>query len=205
MSSKSEFEGATSSLSKPSDTLHSNLFNNLPFGSQQDLVLGLLTAIDQTGSYIFMKDLAGRYIYVNQKVQELFNAKFDDIVGKDDSHFFNLELANGFLINDRRVLDQGETLEQEEMTVAISTGENRIYWSVKKPVRNGDGEIIGMCGVSTDITDRKKSEEMLLKSSEELRESQLIAGLGTYVLDIRTGIWTSSSVLDQIFGIDQSY
>jgi len=46
---------------------------------------------------------------------------------------------------------------------------------------------------------------MLLKSSEELRESQLIAGLGTYVLDIRTGIWTSSSVLDQIFGIDQSY
>jgi diguanylate cyclase (GGDEF)-like protein/PAS domain S-box-containing protein len=172
---------------------------------ENDLILGLQTAIDQTGCYIYMKDMAGCYTYVNKKVQELFNAKAEDIIGKDDRYFFDLDLAHDFRLNDRQVLDHGETIEQEEATVVKSTGESHIYWAVKKPVRNEVGVIIGMCGISTDITERKKDEERLQESSDELKLSQSIAGLGTYVLIAKTGLWTSSVVLDQILGIDDEY
>jgi diguanylate cyclase (GGDEF)-like protein/hemerythrin-like metal-binding protein/PAS domain S-box-containing protein len=62
-----------------------------------------------------------------------------------------------------------------------------------------------MCGVSTDITELKRSANKLREISEELQESQSIAGLGTYMLDIGTGVWKSSPVLDHIFGIDESF
>ena len=173
--------------------------------TSDELILGLSTAIDQTGSYIFVKDMAGRYTYVNHIVQELFNAKYEDIIGKDDSHFFNIEFANETRLIDRRVLDQGESIEQEEIAVIKATGESRIYWAVKKPVRNSAGQITGICGVSTDITERKRAEELLRASTEELKESQSIAGLGTYILEINSGVWKSSEVLDQILGIDKTY
>ena len=178
---------------------------NFSTPTSSDVILGLLTAIDQTGSYIFTKDTAGRYTYVNLKVQDLFSASFDEIIGKDDSHFFDLEIANDIRLNDRRVLDFDVTIEQEETTVIKSTGEKRIYWTVKKPIKNKAGQIIGMCGVSSDITELKSTEEQLRKSSEELKESQSIAGLGTYVLDVISGVWSSSPVLNQIFGIDENY
>ena len=194
---------AQSSLSM--NELSSSFVSNPAITTHQDLILGLQTAIDQTGSYIFTKDMLGRYTYVNIKVQELFNATFNDIVGKDDTQFFDLEIANDIRLNDRRVLDLGVTIEQEEVIVIKQTGEKRIFWAVKKPVKNANGQIIGICGVSTDITEIKRTENLLRESSSELMESQLIAGLGTYVLDVVSGVWKSSPVLDQIFGIDEHY
>ena len=51
----------------------------------QELVIGLRTVLDQTGTYIFTKDTVGRYTYVNQMVQELFCENAENIIGKDDS------------------------------------------------------------------------------------------------------------------------
>jgi PAS domain S-box-containing protein len=53
--------------------------------------------------------------------------------------------------------------------------------------------------------ERKQTETALLESERDLNESQKIAGLGSYKLDFRTGIWTSSDILDSIFGIDEKY
>lgn len=59
--------------------------------------------------------------------------------------------------------------------------------------------------VLADITERKRAQTALVESEQLLRESQTIAGLGSYVLDLDTGVWTSSDVLDRVFGIDKSY
>lgn len=76
--------------------------------SAQNMIIGLQKILDQTGTYSYMKDMAGRYTYVNQMVQDLFEQSCENIIGKDDSHFFNLELANKLWLNDRLVIDFGE-------------------------------------------------------------------------------------------------
>ena len=59
--------------------------------------------------------------------------------------------------------------------------------------------------VATDITGRKLSEKALMESERLLRESQEVARLGSFVWDLATGLWSSSKILDEIFGIDQSF
>ena len=59
--------------------------------------------------------------------------------------------------------------------------------------------------LSVEVAERKLAEEKLRKSEESLKESQIIAGLGSYVVDISSGLWKSSEVLDQLLGIDKTY
>lgn len=136
--------------------------------SSQDIMLGMQTILEQIGTFIFIKDIAGRYTYVNQSVQDLFDVPYEDIIGQDDSHFFDLHRSDELMRNDRCVIEQGITIDKEEKTIIKSTSEERIYWTVKKPVRNQQGEIIGMCGVSTDITKRKQTETALYKLNNRL-------------------------------------
>ena len=129
---------------------------------------GLQTVLDLSDSYIFTKDTAGRYTYVNQKVQDLFCASYHDIIGKDDSCFFDLELSHELQSNDRQVIDLGETIAREERNFLKPSGEERIYWTIKKPVRDQQGQIIGMCGISTDITARKQTDNKLISLQTRL-------------------------------------
>ena len=123
----------------------------------------LKIALDEVGAYVFTKDLNGCYTFANNLVLELFNKPLKDIVGKDDTCFFDLELSNGLRENDIRVLQHGEVIEKEEKNIIKETGETRIYWSVKKPLYSENNEIIGMCGISTDITERKNLESKMFE------------------------------------------
>jgi hypothetical protein len=67
------------------------------------------------------------------------------------------------------------------------------------------GKALALHGTVQDITERKLTEAALRESEESLREAQRIAGLGSYRLNVDAGLWTSSDVLDQIFGIDKEY
>jgi len=69
----------------------------------------------------------------------------------------------------------------------------------------GDGKVGGIVVLSEDITARKEAERALRESEKSLKEAQRIAGIGSYVLDLVTGIWTSSTMLDEILGIDALY
>ena len=123
--------------------------------SETDDLLAYQLTLDSVSGYIFMKDFQGRYTYVNQKVCDLFEQSKENILGKDDSNFFSLEKSNDIRINDRMVLDQGISIEKEERNIISNTGEVRYYWTIKKPLKDKKGNIIGLSGIATDITEQK--------------------------------------------------
>ncbi len=140
----------------------------LPSALLQEL-LALRSVLDITGAYIFCKDLQGRYTYVNQPVLDLFGRSREQVLGHEDGEFFDLERSNQLREHDHEVLRSGQMLEQEELNYVRETGKPRIYWTVKKPVRDPQGQIIGLCGISTDITERKRIEAELAEQHQLLR------------------------------------
>ena len=109
----------------------------------------ILDALDVA---VYAKDAEGRYTYVNRYVRDLFGRSAADILGKDDSHFFDLEQSNALKLNDAEVMASGRAVEREERDVVKATGEERLYWTVKSPIRDAAGKVIGLCGMSVDIT-----------------------------------------------------
>mgnify|MGYP003386212482 CR=1 FL=1 len=128
----------------------------------------LEATLDGVGAYVYTKDMQGRYTYANQKVCELFNCSSGDIIGHDDSIFFSFEQSNELKENDALVIQQGETVETEERNVIAKTGETRYYETVKKPLLGLNGEMVGLLGVSTDVTQRKKAEITIKESFQKL-------------------------------------
>ena len=112
--------------------------------------------LDALNAAVYAKDREGRYTYVNRYVQALFGLAAGDIVGKDDSHFFDLERSNALKVNDAEVMSTGQTVEREERDIVRATGEERVYWTMKSPLRDEAGQVVGMCGISLDITQSRR-------------------------------------------------
>ena len=128
-----------------------------------------------------------------------------DIIGKDDFQLGWSKLAEMYRSDDMQVLNSKKPkLDYEESQITAEGNEINLLTS-KTPLLNMQGEVTGIIGTYTDITGRKKAEEKLLNSESILKETQAIANLGTYSTDIKSGKWTSSDILDKIFGIDSNY
>lgn len=163
----------------------------------------LQTTLNQVGAYIFTKDLAGRYTFANKLVCELFGYPLEEVIGFADEKFFDLSICNQLRINDRRVLEMGEHIESEETNVISATGETRIYWSVKTPCRDSDGNIIGICGISTDITERRRLE--MLVQEQKLLLDTILNNVDAYVYmkDCERRYLYANAKTANLFGVAQ--
>lgn len=132
---------------------------------QLRLLENMLTNV---GAFIYAKDLNGCYVYANQAVLDLFNRPLNEVLGKDDSHFFDLPLSKQLKANDNKVMSQGVIIENEETNVVKETGQTHIYRTVKKPLFNDSQKVIGMCGISTDITEEKKLQKIIRQQKQLL-------------------------------------
>ncbi len=74
-----------------------------------------------------------------------------------------------------------------------------------RKVCGSDGQLLNYQGFLIDITERRQAEETRREGQDALKEAQMIGALGSYVLDIPSGVWTSSEVMDEIFGIGKEY
>ena len=110
--------------------------------------------VDLCDAAAYPKDLDGNYTYANAMVQRIFGADLAAIIGKDDSHFFDLEKSNALRENDIEVIAQGTSVAREERNIIKESGEERVYFTIKSPLRDGSGTIMGLCWLSIDITNR---------------------------------------------------
>lgn len=117
----------------------------------------LLAILDAGTAVIYYKDAAGRYQFINRRFEELFHVTRQEIVGRTDHDLFPAAHASIFRANDLKVLETGQALELEEL--APHDDGPHIYLSLKFPLRDAGGAILGVCGVSSDITRFKKIEE----------------------------------------------
>ena len=157
----------------------------------------VLNSID---SFIYTKDLSGKYTYANQAVLDLFEKSLADVVGFDDSHFFDLTLSKQLQINDRLVMDQAIRVESEESNFIKAKNEMHIFKVVKKPLYNCDGIVDGMCGISTDITAEKKLQEQVNEQSYLLDTMLNNIDAHIYVKDCeRTFLYINTRVAE-LFG-----
>ncbi|MBH9551527.1 sensor domain-containing diguanylate cyclase [Inhella gelatinilytica] len=115
----------------------------------------LRVLLDAVGACIFTKDLQGRYTYVNAPMLALIGGPAEAVLGSVADRYVDPDGAARIRADDVRVLQNGEDIEREEVNVLAASGERRVFWTVKRPMRDAQGGIIGLCGVSTDITERK--------------------------------------------------
>ena len=115
--------------------------------------------LENVTAYIYMKDTQGRYLFANRLLRERFAAPIEEIVGYDDNKFFDADTAAEMRKDDLRVLQHGETLQAEETIPNMLTGVTQVFMTVKIPLMHEDGSIHALCGISTDISERKDIEE----------------------------------------------
>lgn len=129
----------------------------------------LRVILDNVDAYIYLKDADGNYLFANKPVRELWQSEMADIIGYGDDKFFDAKTAAHIRSNDQRVLQGGETLRAEETNTVPETGITHTFLYTKLPLRHEDGSIYALCGISTDITTRKKIELELAEREAQLR------------------------------------
>lgn len=118
----------------------------------------LNTILDSVEAQIYIKDRHLNYLYVNRKVAEFIGAGASEIIGKSTSQVFGKQPNDDLIQNDLRVLKWGERIAAEENVVSPLTGKVHVLFSVKIPLRNDEGDIEALCGISTDITEHKAAQ-----------------------------------------------
>lgn len=159
----------------------------------------LQSVLDNSTAVIYVKDLGGRYLLINRRFEELFHVTRAWMVGRTDYDIFPRDRADAFRSFDRQVLATGTALESEEL--APQDDGLHTYLSTKAPLLDQEGHLNGICGVSADITERKRAEqehlshlrflESLELADRAIRQAESLDAMMTGVLDTALSIFES--------------
>ena len=128
----------------------------------------LRTIVETAPGRIYAKDRNGRMLLANPSAIDLIGKPWPDIKGRTYLEFLDNSIqAEAITLNDRRLMETGRPEEFEE-SIGELGGEARVWFSTKAPLRDGKGSVIGLVGVSVEITDRKRMELRLRVMLNEL-------------------------------------
>lgn len=142
----------------------------------------LRAVIDNSPAVIYMKDVEGRFIRVNDEFVDRFGMTKEDAVGKDDYDLLPKNIADEMRANDRQVLESGQARQFEE-EVLLSDGKSIVYLSTKFPLKDASGRIYGTAGISTDVNERIRQARALAESEQRFRKIFEEGPLGVVLLD----------------------
>jgi two-component system, cell cycle sensor histidine kinase and response regulator CckA len=162
----------------------------------------LEAVIEGTNDHVFVKDLDGRFLAVNARAAERVGLSRKELIGRTLHEVMPHDVADALAETDRLVLERGMLTVEETLTLH---GETRIVLTTKGPYRARDGTLLGTLGIAHDITDRKAQERELAGSEERFRLAQEGARVGTWDVDLLTGVTTWSDGLRTLYGVGPEY
>jgi diguanylate cyclase (GGDEF)-like protein/PAS domain S-box-containing protein len=156
---------------------------------------------ENSGSVMLVVDPAsGEIVDANRAASEYYGYSTNQLTG------MSIDKINALPAQEVSCLRQNALLKERmhfNFRHRLASGEERDVEVYSSPVHTDSRTVL--FSIVHDVTERERAEQARRESEESLRESQRAAALGTYVLDISTGIWTSSEVLDEVLGIGSDY
>jgi PAS domain S-box-containing protein len=146
----------------------------------------LHTLLQTIPDLIWLKDKDGVYLSCNTMFERFFGAREADIVGKTDYDFVDRELADSFLEHDRKAMAARKPSSNEEWITFADDGHRAFLETIKTPMYDAQGTLIGVLGIGRDISERKQAEEVLRIQNRTF--SEVLNGLDSlvYVIDMKT-------------------
>jgi PAS domain S-box-containing protein len=126
---------------------------------------------DNTSAAVFAKGLDGRYLFANREFARLTQTPVERIVGRTDLELFPPDMADRFRQNDLKVIEERRPIDFEETGGFM--GRRRTFLTHKFPVDGVDGAPCAVCGIATDLTERKRTEEALRAAALAVSSTQI--------------------------------
>ena len=164
----------------------------------QDSTRLLNAVMHGTSDVVFVKDLQGRYLFGNPAADRLAQVPPGGLVGRSDAEL--LGGNNGFADDDAQVLSSATPVVSE--IFAVVDGERRLFQSIKSQYRDEHGQVIGLLGISRDITEVRRAAQELRMSFDSLRRAERQARIGSWTLELATGEFKASEMMYEMNGAD---
>ncbi len=184
------FEFLINLVEKKSNTIKS-------MDSQAKKSIFLNNIINTIPDLIWLKNTEGIYLACNKTFEKFFGAKESEIVGKTDFDFVDDTLATFFQENDQATIEAGISHANEEQLVFADGSYSGQFHTVKTPMRDKNGTIIGILGIAHDISERKHKDD-------EIAQIQAQAHIGTWEWNIQEKTYSGSSEALRIFDIPEA-
>ncbi len=159
------------------------------------------TIVSGTSDAVFLKDAKGRYLLANTATAGFVGRTQEEIIGHDDAYLFPEGTARDLMASDRVIMLAARNTTHEEF-LRTRDGKDLAFLVTKGPVFDRQGRVVGLFGISREITERKRAMVALVTSEAALKAAQRLAGIGNWTWNIRTGEHSWSEEVYRIYGRD---
>ncbi len=144
----------------------------------------LQTLVDWVPDNIWVKDTDSRFIIANQATALRMGRSVDELIGNSDLELCAPELAQGFYADEQRIIETGQPMIDKEEYIVDDNGRKTWILTSKIPLRNDEDKIIGVVGISRDISDRRRADILRDSQARILENIAVNAPLETVLEDL---------------------
>lgn len=166
----------------------------------------LQAMLDTIPDLVWLKNVDGVYLSCNPRFERLFGAREAEIIGKTDYDFVSQELADSFREHDRRAMAAGKpSINEEWLTFSGNDNSRGLFETIKAPMTDAQGRLVGVLGIARDITTRVLAERALLESQQQAQLYLNIASVMLVAADVEGRITLINRKGCETLGAPEAY